>query len=45
MQRLPTAGQSLRQIAAELTRRGFATKKRRGKWSHKAVASILSRAA
>ena len=45
MQQLRRGGQSLRQIAAELSRRGIATKERRGDWTHKAVASILSRAA
>lgn len=39
------AGHSLREIAAELNRRGFQTKKSRGQWTHGQVQSILRRAA
>jgi DNA invertase Pin-like site-specific DNA recombinase len=45
MQQLREAGNTLRQIAAELTRQGIATKERQGAWTHSAVAYILSRAA
>ena len=36
-------GQTLRQIAAELDRRGIATKEGNGHWTHTAVARILDR--
>jgi site-specific DNA recombinase len=46
MGRLQEAGKSLREIAAELTGRGVATKEGKSKkWTHTAVARILARAA
>ena len=39
------AGQSLRDIAAELSRRGILTKEGNARWTHTAVARILDRAA
>lgn len=45
MRALQTAGESLRDIAEELTRRGILTKEGNVRWKHTAVARILSRAA
>jgi DNA invertase Pin-like site-specific DNA recombinase len=45
MQQLRERGLTLREIAAELTRRGVPTKGGKGVWRHSAVAYILSRAA
>lgn len=45
MQRLRQAGRSLREIAAELTRQGVATKEGKGSWKHSAVSYILTRVA
>jgi hypothetical protein len=45
MKKLREAGRTLRDIAAELTRQGIATKERQGAWIHSAVAYILARAA
>ena len=45
MQQLQAAGQSLRDIAAELTGRGILTKENNARWTHTAVARILERAA
>jgi len=42
---LKESGESLRAIAAELTRRGIPTKEGRAEWQHSSVAGILSRAA
>jgi len=42
---LKEAGESLRAIAAELTRRGIPTKEGRTEWKHSTVAGIISRAA
>lgn len=42
---LHQAGQSLRQIAAELTQRGIPTKEGKAKWTHTAVSRIVSRQA
>jgi DNA invertase Pin-like site-specific DNA recombinase len=44
MQELRAAGQTLRDIAAELNRRGIATKEG-GQWKHTTVSGILARAA
>ena len=43
--KLKAAGQSLRDIAAELTRRGILTKEGNARWTHTSVARILDRAA
>ncbi len=45
MGQLQAAGESLREIAAELTRRGILTKEHNTEWKHTTVARILSRAA
>lgn len=45
MQELKASGESLRDIAAELTRRGILTKESNTRWTHTAVARILDRAA
>jgi len=42
---LKESGESLRAIAAELSRRGIPTKEGRTEWKHSTVAGILSRAA
>jgi len=42
---LKAAGESLRAIAAELSRRGIPTKEGRTEWKHSTVAGIISRAA
>lgn len=42
---LRAAGQSLRAIASELTRRGIATKEGKGAWTHTTIARICARAA
>ena len=42
---LRAAGESLRDIAAELNRRGILTKKGNSKWQHTTVQSVLKRAA
>ncbi len=42
---LRAQGQSMRDIAAELERRGIKTKAGAGKWTHTTIARILSRAA
>jgi DNA invertase Pin-like site-specific DNA recombinase len=43
IRRLKAAGQSLREIAAELTRRGILTKEGNRTWKHTTVARILQR--
>jgi len=45
IRRLKAAGQSLRQIAAEMTRRGISTKEGNAQWKHTTVARILNRTA
>jgi len=45
IRRLKGAGESLREIAAELTRRGILTKEGNAQWKHTTVARILERAA
>jgi DNA invertase Pin-like site-specific DNA recombinase len=45
IRRLKGAGESLRDIAAELTRRGILTKEGNAQWKHTTVARILERAA
>jgi site-specific DNA recombinase len=45
MHELRAAGQTLRQIASELTARGISTKEGRSRWSHSAVSYILNREA
>ena len=45
MQELKATGESLRDIAAELTRRGILTKEGNTQWKHTTVAQILTRAA
>lgn len=45
MRELRDAGQTLRDIAAELSRRGVLTKEGNGQWTHQAVARIFKRAA
>ena len=45
MKQLREAGQTLRQIAAELTSRNIRTKEGKQKWSHTAVSYILARSA
>lgn len=42
---LREAGESLRAIATELTRRGISTKERKGQWTHTAVNRIVKRQA
>ena len=45
IRRLKAEGQTLRDVAAELTRRGILTKEGHTRWTHTAVARILERAA
>jgi DNA invertase Pin-like site-specific DNA recombinase len=45
IRKLRDEGESLRDIAAELTRRGIETKEGLSKWTHTAIARILARAA
>jgi len=45
IRRLKAAGESLRDIAAELTRRGILTKEGNAQWKHTTVARILERTA
>jgi DNA invertase Pin-like site-specific DNA recombinase len=45
IRRLKAAGQSLREIAAEMTRRGIATKEGNAQWKHTTIARILQRTA
>ncbi len=45
IRRLKAEGQTLRDVAAELTRRGILTKEGHARWTHTAVARILERAA
>lgn len=43
VRQLRDAGESMRQIAAELTRRQIATKDGRREWKHSTIQSILNR--
>ncbi len=45
IRRLKAAGQSLREIAAEMARRGILTKEGKAQWSHTTIARILQRTA